>query len=102
MFSDLFIEAVNEREELRESVGIAFRRRAGKINRGYRCLSGRKRGRIVSDPRTCHTRIDPLKSRRARRAMRMNKAARIRKITITKKQSASKAVARMNARMRRR
>src|SRR5699024_6995807 len=100
MFSELFEELHGE--ILDESVGMAFRRKGGQIRKAYRCLSGRKRGRLVSDPRTCHTRVDPLKSRRAKRAARINKAARVRKITISKKQAASKAVSRMNARLRRR
>lgn len=81
---------------LSEGAVRMFKRVGKKIIRKYRCTSGPKKGKPVSDPSKCATRIDPKKSREGRKRMRRGKATRKRKSKITKRTTISKMVSRLN------
>jgi hypothetical protein len=67
-----------------------------KLKRQFRCTSGRKKGKIVSDASKCSVRPDPKKIRQGRRTMRMKKNTIKRKTAITKKKAISKLVTKLN------
>jgi len=81
---------------LSEGAVRMFKRVGKKIIRKYRCTSGPKKGKPVSDPSKCATRIDPKKARQGRKNMRKGKATRKRKAKITKRTTLSKMVSRLN------
>ena len=82
---------------LTEAAQRMFKLVGTKIIRKYRCLSGPKKGKPVSDPSKCATRKDPGKVRQGRKNMRRGKATRKRKAKITRKTTKSKMAGRLNA-----
>ncbi len=97
---DCEIVYVTEDDEvLTEAAKRAYARRGGKVVRKYRCSSGPKKGKIVSDPKTCMTRKDPKKKRIGKKVAREKKGVRIRKTKISKRQVTSKLVSKMNKRL---
>lgn len=84
---------------LEEAAKRAYSRRGGKVVKKYRCTSGMKKGKIVSDPKTCVQRKDPKKKRLGKKIAREKKGIRIRKSKITKRTASSKLVSRMNKRL---
>lgn len=81
---------------LSEGAVRMFKKVGKKIIRKYRCTSGPKKGKPVSDPSKCAQRKDPAKVRRGKKIMRKGKATRKRKSKITKKTAISKMVTRLN------
>jgi len=65
----------------------------------YRCMSGPKKGRLVSKPGACGIRKDPKKKRVGKRVMRSKKRVIQRKSQITKKKGISKMLQKLNARL---
>lgn len=84
---------------LSEAAKRAFKRVGKEIKRRYRCTTGPKKGKVVSDPKLCATRKDPKKVRHGRKVARTKKGVRIRKSAISKRTSMSKLVAKMNQRL---
>lgn len=82
---------------LTEAAQRMFKLIGKKIVRKYRCMSGPKKGKPVSDPSKCATRKDPAKVRQGRKNMRRGKATRKRKAKITKKTAKSKLARKLNA-----
>ena len=87
----------NDEEEVEE--GIAWKKRGNKIVRQYRCVSGRRKGRVVSSPAQCFKPID-LKKRASLRKTKMRMGTKAtRKSNRTKKfNPVSKRVKAMNKR----
>lgn len=86
-------------EIVSEAARRAFKRVGKQIKRRYRCTTGMKKGKVVSDPKLCATRKDPKKVRLGRRVARTRKGVRIRKSAISKRTAMSKMVRRMNQRL---
>lgn len=78
-------------EEMIVEARMVWRKMGNKVKRAVRCTSGRRRGRVVSNPSQCHKPIDIKKrmtlkktkakmgarmSRRAKRTKRMNPASK--------------------------
>ncbi len=85
---------------LTEAAVRMFKRMGKEIKRKYRCTTGPKKGKPVSDPSKCATRKDPKKVRHGRKVARAKKGVRIRKSIIARRTSMSKMVTRMNARLK--
>lgn len=79
--------------------GIAWKKRGNKIIRQYRCVSGRRKGRVVASPAQCFKPID-LKKRASLRKTKMRMGSKAtRKSNRTKKfNPVSKRVKSMNKR----
>lgn len=86
-------------EVLEEGARRAYKRVGREIRKMYRCTSGAKKGKMVSDPKICVTRKDPKKKRLGKKVMREKKGVIQRKSKQRKKQAISKLVRRMNARL---
>lgn len=84
---------------LNEAAIRMFKRRGKEIKRMYRCTTGPKKGKPVSDPKLCATRKDPKKVRHGRKVARTKKGVRLRKTKIAKRTSMSRMVRRMNQRI---
>jgi len=84
---------------LSEGAVRQWKRQGGKLVQKYRCLSGKKKGKLVAKPGGCGQRKDPKKVRTGRRVMRSKKGVIGRKAKISKRQSISKRLAKMNARL---
>jgi len=84
---------------LTEAAKRMFKRKGKEIKRMYRCTTGPKKGKPVSDPTKCATRKDPKKVRHGRKVARTKKGVRIRKSKIAKRTSMSRMVRRMNKRL---
>ncbi|MHA2404569.1 MAG: hypothetical protein ACXADH_16335, partial [Candidatus Kariarchaeaceae archaeon] len=92
---------VDEDNNILSEAAVRMFKRIGKeIKRRYRCTTGPKKGKPVSDPKLCATRKDPKKKRIGRKVARTRKGIRIRKSKITKRTAMSKMVARMNKRLK--
>jgi hypothetical protein len=65
----------------------------------YRCMSGPKKGRLVSKPGGCATRKDPKKKRIGKKVQRAKKKSIQRKSAITKRKGISKMLKKLNARL---
>jgi len=65
----------------------------------YRCMSGPKKGRLVSKPGGCATRKDPKRKRIGKRVMRTKKNIIQRKSAISKRKGISKMLRKLNARL---
>lgn len=76
-----------------------WKRQGGKLVQKYRCLAGKKKGKLVANPSGCGQRKDPVKVRTGRKTMRSKKGVIKRKSLISKRQSISKRLAKMNARL---
>lgn len=86
-------------EELDEAAIRQYKRTSGGIVKRYRCLSGRKAGKLVPTPSSCAQRKDPKKVRHGRKVMRTKKGIIKRKSAISKRRQISKMVKRMNRRL---
>jgi len=86
-------------EIITEAAKRAFKRIGKEIKRRYRCTTGPKKGKVVSNPILCATRKDPKKVRHGRKIARTRKGVRVRKSRISKRTSMSKMVRRMNQRL---
>ena len=73
-----------------------FRRYGDNFKRQYRCMSGPKKGRIVTSPNSCGKRKDPRRVRIGKKSARMKKGQRVRKSRFTKRKTQSKRLTRMN------
>lgn len=92
---------VDEDDNILSEAAVRMFKRVGKeIKRKYRCTTGPKKGKPVSDPSKCATRKDPKKVRHGRKVARAKKGVRIRKSKIAMRTSMSKMVRRMNARLK--
>lgn len=115
MFSDIFYELMeceivevneqeferilnNDVEFLTEAAKRAYKKDGTEIKRVFKCTSGPKKGRMVCNPLVCSIRKDPKRSKKAKISSRKNKSVRIRKSLMSKKQSISKLIRRLNAR----
>lgn len=96
---DCEIVYVDEDGEVLTEAQRAYKRRDRKIIKMYRCTSGPKKGKVVSDPKVCVQRKDPKKKRQGKKVMREKKGIIQRKSKRSKKQAMSKLVKRMNQRL---
>lgn len=97
---DCEIVYVNEDDKvLNEAARRAYKRVGGEIRKMYRCTTGAKKGKLVSDPKICVQRKDPKKKRQGKKVMREKKGIIQRKSKQRKRQAISKLVRRMNARL---
>lgn len=97
-----YCEAVYVDEEnniLHEAAIRQFKRNGNTMVKKYRCLSGPKSGKLVSEPGKCGQRKDPKKVRQGRKVMRAKKNTIKRKTGISKRKQVSKLVTRMNKRL---
>jgi hypothetical protein len=76
-----------------------FKKVNNEIKMRYRCLSGPKKGKIVTHPSKCGCRKDPKKVRRGKKIMRTKKQVIIRKSKIGKRKTISKLISRINKRL---
>lgn len=81
-----------------EAAKRAYAKQGGKVVKKYRCTSGPKKGKIVADPKTCATRIDPKKKRIGKKVRREKMGVLKRKTAVAKKRSVSKLITRLNRR----
>ncbi len=65
----------------------------------YRCMSGPKKGRLVSKPGSCGIRKDPKRKKLGRKVMRAKKGTIQRKSKISKRTGISKMLRKLNARL---
>lgn len=84
----------------RRTVTRQFKRYGNKFNRQYRCMSGPRKGRLVTDPMKCGKRKDPKQVRAGKKSSRVRKGERVRKTKLAKRRTPSKMVQRLNKRMR--
>lgn len=85
--------------QLDEAAKRAFKRFGQELRRYYRCTSGPKEGKLVSDPKSCAQRKDPRRVRHGKIVQRVRKGIRVRKTKIAKRQAVSRMVTRMNQRL---
>ena len=91
---------VDENDEILSEGAIRQWRRTGKtLVRKYRCMSGKKKGKLVASPGKCGERKDPKKVRTGRKTMRSKKGIIQRKSKVAKRGQISKMVTRLNARL---
>jgi len=84
-------------EDLNEAhVKRQFRRYGDTFKRQYRCMSGSKKGLMVTSPESCGKRKDPRRVRIGKKASRVKKGIRVRKSKFTKRKTASKRLSRLN------
>lgn len=84
---------------LEEGARRAVKRVGGEVKKMYRCTSGPKKGKVVSDPKVCAQRKDPKKVRTGRRTMRTKQGIIKRKSKISKRTAKSKLVSKINRRL---
>lgn len=103
--SDIFCQEcelvqVDENDNILNEAAIRqFKRVGNTMKQKYRCLSGKKKGKLVSHPGDCGTRKDPKNVRKGRKVMRSKKGVIQRKSQISKRQSMSRVVTKMNKRL---
>lgn len=83
---------------IKESVVQAYKRQGNVVKRQFRCTSGKKDGKIVSDPSECTKRKNPKSVRAGKKSAKSKKSIRINKTKIAKRKSLSRMVTRMNQR----
>lgn len=86
-------------EIIEEAAVKAFQRKNKKLTRKFRCLTGAKKGKIVSTAAACSQRKDPKKVRQGKASARRTKGIRILKTRISKRSSQSKLVTKLNKRL---
>jgi len=84
----------------RRTVTRQFKRYGNTFKRQYRCMSGPRKGRLVTDPMKCGKRKDPKQVRAGKKSSRVRKGERVRKTKLAKRRSPSKMVQRLNKRLR--
>jgi len=77
-------EEIDDEEDLLEGAKMVWRRKGNKVVKGYRCTSGRKKGRLVDTPADCTRTID-LKKRFRMKKMLQQKGTRIRRKALRTK-----------------
>lgn len=92
-------EIFPDEDETLEEARRAWKRVGKTLKRWYRCTTGRKKGRMVSDPRICAQRKDPKKVRHGRKVARKKKGIRIRKSKIAARSATHRMVVKMNKRL---
>jgi len=93
------IYSQNEEDEDEVEEGVAWKKRGEKIVRQYRCVSGARKGRVVSSPAQCFKPIDIKKRASLRRTKAKMGTRATRKAGRTKKfNPVSKRVKAMNKR----
>ena len=98
LYEEILFDA--ETDEIIEEAAVkAFQRKNKKISRKFRCLTGPKKGKIVSNAAACSQRKDPKKVRQGKASARRNKGVRVTKTRIAKRSSQSKLVTKMNKRL---
>ncbi len=65
----------------------------------YRCMSGPKKGRLVSKPGSCGIRKDPKRKKLGRKILRAKKGTIQRKSKISKRTGISKMLRKLNAKL---
>jgi hypothetical protein len=86
-------------EFLAESATMAWGKSGDKIVKKYRCLSGTRKGRLVTNPGDCSKRIDPKKRIQMKKTMAKlgkriaRKSKRTKRVNPTSKKVASRNVA---------
>lgn len=76
---------------------IVYAKSGGKLVKKWRCTSGKRKGRLVAEPKNCFKPIDVKKRARMRRMRRQKDAIITRKTAITKRvDPVSKQVKRLN------
>ena len=101
LFEEYEIVFVDENGNIIEEGAIQQYKRVGqKLVKKYRCLSGKKKGKLVSHPSKCAQRKEPRRVRIGRRVMRTKKGVILRKSLISKRKTLSKLVKRLNKRLR--
>lgn len=94
---DIWHDGIVEEEEVEE--GVAWKKRGDKIIRQYRCVSGARKGRVVSSPGQCFKPIDIKKRASLRRTKAKMGSRATRKAQRTKRfNPVSKRVKAMNKR----
>lgn len=92
---------VDENNVVLDEAAIRVFKRTGKeITRKFRCIAGRKKGKIVAKPTGCAQRKEPRRIRLGRKVARMRKGVRIRKSRLAQKTSVHRLVRRLNKRFR--
>lgn len=98
-YEEVFVDPTTDKI-LTEAAVRMFKRKGKEIKRMYRCTTGPKKGKPVSDPKLCATRKDPKRKRIGKKVARTRKGVRIRKTKIAKRTAMSKMVTRMNQRLK--
>ena len=101
LYEEVLEEVYVDEEDnvLTEAAVRQWRRIGKKLVRKYRCMSGKRQGKLVKNPGDCGKRKDPLKVRTGRKIMRSKKGIIQRKSKIAKRQQISKLVSKLNARL---
>lgn len=101
LLSELFDKIDEKKTNLTEGAKLAWARVGNKVVKKYRCSSGPRQGRIVSNPTQCNKPMD-LKKRLKFRQTKLAKGARMaRKSKRTKRRNpASLRIQRMNKGMK--
>jgi len=97
IFEEVYVD-LND-EILSEAAIRQWKKQGQKMVRKYRCLAGKKKGRLASKPSDCATRKDPAKVRHGKKVMRSKKNSIIRKSQISKRRSLSKILTRLNQKL---
>lgn len=97
---DCEIVFVDEDNNILSEAAVRQWKRSGqKLVKKYRCLSGPKKNKLVSNPGDCAVRKDPRKVRHGKKVMRSKKRSIMRKSLISKRKSISKILQKLNARL---
>jgi len=81
-------------------VTVAYRREGNKIKKRFRCTTGEKKGRLVSDPMTCVKKKSLKRILAGRKIQQKVKSVRIQHAKLSAKKGTSKMVRKMNARLK--
>jgi hypothetical protein len=96
-YEEVFISS--DGELLSEAAIRQFKKSGTRMIRKYRCMSGPRMGKLVSEPSKCGQRKDPRKVRKGKQIMRSKKGVIARKTKIAKKRAMSKLITKMNRRL---
>lgn len=84
----------------RRKVVRQFKRYGNTFKRQFRCMSGPRKGRLVTDPMKCGMRKDPKQVRAGKKSARIRKGERVRKTKLTKRRAPSQRLQQLNKRLR--
>lgn len=84
----------------KRTVARQFKRYGNKFSRQYRCMSGPRKGRLVTSPQKCGMRKDPKQVRAGKKSSRVRKGERVRKTKLAKRRAPSRKVQWLNKRLR--
>ena len=83
------IESHPDHSAIAEGVSQIFRRKKGGApQKGFRCSSGPRKGRIVAKPSTCFQKLDPVKGSKIKRKRKQKAAIAGKKLAQTKRSGA--------------